>query len=68
VRYLVGSGSIVVEFASGSDTFYKYTHISAGQSAIEEMVRLAKQGQGLNSYIRTNKPPYASKGTTLNSL
>lgn len=56
VAYQLGTDYIVVQFTSGSWTFYKYTYVSAGQYAIEAMKKLAEDGLGLNSYI-------ASKGT-----
>jgi hypothetical protein len=61
VRFEIGSDYITVEFASGTETFYKYTYASAGQTVVEEMKELARAGQGLNGYISTNKPAYESK-------
>lgn len=66
--YMNGDGFIIVQFMSGTDTHYKYTDTSAGESVIIQMQSLALQGQGLNSYISTNKPPYASKGSSLTSV
>jgi hypothetical protein len=59
--YQTGADFIIVEFQSGRETIYEYTNDSAGASAIEQMKQLAVQGQGLNSYIATHKPGYASK-------
>jgi hypothetical protein len=68
VAYRTGTDYIIVQFSSGSATFYKYTHSSAGQAAVGEMKRLAVQGSGLNSYISTTKPSYESKGSSLEAL
>jgi hypothetical protein len=68
LAYQISSDFIIVQFKSGQDTFYKYTYVSAGNSAIETMKNLARQGQGLNSYISTNKPQYVSKGSSLSGL
>lgn len=58
--YEIGSDYIKVQFNDGS--VYLYTHASAGQQNIEEMKRLATQGQGLNSFINKNvRNDYASK-------
>lgn len=66
--YVNGDGFIIVQFMSGTDTYYKYTSASAGGSAIAQMQSLAIQGQGLNSYISTNKPSFAAKGSSLASV
>ena len=50
---------IQVYFSDGSN--YTYTADSCGESAIDEMLRLAKSGKGLNSFISRNKPAYESK-------
>jgi len=56
----IGNGSITVEFNDGSQ--YLYTNESAGPGSIAEMHRLARAGQGLNSYIgRVVKKGYARK-------
>ncbi|MGY1950146.1 hypothetical protein [Pseudomonas sp. 24 E 13] len=56
----IGNGSITVEFNDGAQ--YLYTNESAGPGSIAEMHRLAKAGQGLNSYIgRVVKKGYARK-------
>jgi len=52
---------ICVQFKDGST--YLYTNASAGAANIEQMKRLAKVGDGLNSFInRFVKMKYASKG------
>lgn len=61
VAYQLGGDYIVVQFRSGNWTVYKYTHQSAGSAAVETMKSLAVQGRGLNSYISTHKPGYASR-------
>lgn len=66
--YQTGNDFIVIEFASGRETFYKYTHTSAGSLAIEHMKSLATNGYGLNSYVSRNRPDYASKSSTLITL
>ncbi len=68
VRYKLETDSLIVEFASGQDSFYKYTYASAGSGAVESMKILAKQGRGLNAYISTHKPPYAAKTSSLAGL
>ena len=56
----IGNGSIIVEFNDGAQ--YLYTNESAGPGSIAEMHRLARAGQGLNSYIaRVVKKGYARK-------
>lgn len=56
----IGSDFIKVKFNDNS--VYLYTYASAGQQNIEEMKRLAIQGQGLNSFINKNaRDGYASK-------
>lgn len=50
IAFEIGEASITVQFADGS--IYLYTNQSAGTAAIAEMHRLARAGQGLNSFIR----------------
>ena len=60
VAYEIGPGSITVQFKDGS--VYLYTDQSAGAASIAEMQRLAKAGQGLNSFInRVVKKGYDRK-------
>lgn len=47
--YNVGADRIIITFTTGAS--YEYTYHSAGVDHIENMKSLAKQGQGLNSYI-----------------
>tara|TARA_R110002050_G_scaffold202806_1_gene338024 strand:- start:22178 stop:22438 length:261 start_codon:yes stop_codon:yes gene_type:complete len=47
--YEIGSNKIIVTF--NSNVSYEYTYQSASIEHIENMKSLAKQGQGLNSYI-----------------
>lgn len=49
--YEIGEDYIRVQFTSGS--VYVYTYDSAGADNIEQMKRLAKKGQGLNTFINT---------------
>ncbi len=44
-----GRTYIRVEFSG--ESVYRYTHQSAGRNNIDEMKRLARQGEGLNSFI-----------------
>ncbi|BAW02936.1 uncharacterized protein TTMY_2576 (plasmid) [Thermus thermophilus] len=61
VAYEEGPDWICVKFSDGSS--YLYTYRSAGSHHVEEMKRLARQGQGLNAYInRFVRKLYASKG------
>jgi hypothetical protein len=60
-HYENGDGYIIVVFATGYWKQYTYTNSSAGNSVVLHMQSLARQGQGLNSYIIGNKPNYASK-------
>ncbi len=60
VAFEIAEDSITVEFKDGS--IYLYTNQSAGSENISEMKRLARAGQGLNSFInRVVKKLYASK-------
>jgi hypothetical protein len=73
IRYQSGSDFIIVEFKPSkySDiVFYKYSYVSAEQSTIEEMKRLAKQGYGLHTYINTVdvKKHFESKSSSLTGL
>jgi hypothetical protein len=70
VEYLIGDDFIIVQFASGRHTLYKYTYESAGKAAIETMKRLAQAGQGLNSFVSTKmtQPSYSARGNLLEEL
>ncbi len=58
--YEVGNHSITIEYGNG-DT-YLYTYQSAGREVVETMVRLAREGKGLNTYIsRRVRAAYAEK-------
>lgn len=60
VGYEIGSDFIKVQFSDGS--IYVYTYASAGASNIEHMKRLARSGQGLNSFInRVVRKAYARR-------
>lgn len=57
---LVGVGQIEVTFQDGSR--YLYTYPVTGKTMVDEMVRLAKAGAGLGSYItRRVRQSYAAK-------
>lgn len=49
VAFEIGAGSITVQFGDGMN--YLYTVRSTGAAQVAEMQRLARAGQGLNSYI-----------------
>ncbi|EKD44265.1 MAG: hypothetical protein ACD_71C00191G0001 [uncultured bacterium (gcode 4)] len=59
--YESGTDYIIVQFASGKDTLYTYTHAHTGILHVENMKKFADAGMGLNSYISTNKPLYSFK-------
>lgn len=52
VSYDVGDDSIKVQFDDRSR--YLYTYESAGAANVEEMKNLARQGEGLNDFIKKN--------------
>lgn len=68
LAYGIGGDYIIVQFDAGQYTFYKYTYISAGNSAVETMKNLARVGRGLNSYVSTYKPGYSLKTSSLAEL
>jgi hypothetical protein len=47
--YSIEEGAITVQLSNG--WLYQYTNQSAGAANVSEMQRLARAGQGLNSYI-----------------
>jgi hypothetical protein len=47
--YDIGQSHIDVQFKDGS--VYRYTSLSAGRANIDEMARLARAGDGLNTFI-----------------
>jgi len=58
--YEYGSDYITVQFSDRS--VYTYTDSSAGANHIQNMIRLAQCGSGLNSYIMRNvKIRYAKR-------
>lgn len=59
--YETGADFIIIHFFTGYWRQYTYTNRSAGSSVIQQMQQLSEHGEGLNSYIQRNKPPYASK-------
>lgn len=52
LSYEILEDSIKIEFKGGS--IYLYTYSSAGRNNIETMKKLAKKGDGLNSFINRN--------------
>jgi hypothetical protein len=50
--YDLGKGFLRVYFKEGGS--YTYTTASVGQETLNEMIELAKSGQGLNGYINLN--------------
>ncbi len=60
VGYEIGNDFIRVQFSDGS--IYLYTYASAGANNIEQMKKLARNGQGLNAFIYRNvRKAYARK-------
>ncbi len=58
--YDIGQSHIDVEFKDGA--MYRYTSLSAGQGNLDEMARLARAGEGLNSFInRVVKRLYSAR-------
>ena len=51
VAYEIGPDFMRVQFSGGA--IYLYTYSSAGSHNIEHMKQLARNGQGLNSFINT---------------
>jgi hypothetical protein len=51
IAYDIGSDFIRVQFSNGA--IYLYTYSSAGSENIEHMKILAREGNGLNSFINT---------------
>lgn len=49
--YEIGPDYILVKFDDGG--LYRYSYASAGREVVERMKGLAKAGQGLNTFIRT---------------
>lgn len=49
IGYSIGEDYIEVQFSSGHP--YRYSYTSAGVEKVEQMKKLAKEGEGLNSYI-----------------
>ena len=47
--YHIGEDYIEVQFNTGK--IYRYSYMKAGKEKVERMKFLAKQGNGLNSYI-----------------
>lgn len=60
VGYEIGNDFIRVQFSDGS--IYLYTYESTGVDNIEQMKRLARNGQGLNAFINRHvRKAYACK-------
>jgi hypothetical protein len=58
--YNIEDGYIDVQFKDGA--LYRYTSMSAGQANLEKMARLARAGDGLNSFINRNvKQRYSAR-------
>lgn len=49
-HYGIGASSITIKFAGTART-YTYSYGKAGPTHVNNMKRLAQQGQGLNAYI-----------------
>lgn len=50
-QFKVGIGDIIVEFKDGSQ--YLYNSLKPGAVHVQQMVKLARAGSGLNSFITT---------------
>ena len=60
IAYESGKGFIDIAFIGGD--IYRYTNASAGKTAIDRMIELAKAGEGLSTYISQHvKDKYAEK-------
>ncbi len=60
--YEIGHHSITLEFKDGDA--YLYTYQSAGREVVEQMIKLAHEGKGLNTYVsRRVRAAYAEKLT-----
>lgn len=60
IAYECNDDSIVVEFEGGASYLYDCT--APGRTHVEEMERLARDGEGLNAYINTHvRKQYAAK-------
>jgi hypothetical protein len=60
VAYAPEAAAIRVRFVDGTE--YTYTHASAGRAHVDAMKRLAREGQGLSTYIsKYVRERYASK-------
>lgn len=49
----MGEDYVIVEIADESPSLYKFSYAASGESVVEEMKRLAKQGYGLAEYVNT---------------
>ena len=54
VAYAVTADSITIAFNSGSA--YRYTNRSAGAEHVAQMIRLARLGKGLGTYVAQHFP------------
>jgi hypothetical protein len=60
LAYEAGDDFILIKFIDGTN--YLYTNAVTGESHIEQMKKLAVQGEGLSTYISQNvKHRYARK-------
>ena len=50
--FSIGTDYIDVQFNGGK--IYRYSYYSASKTKVEQMKKLAMQGQGLNAYIMRN--------------
>ncbi len=54
--FKIGEDYILVQFSSGQ--LYKYTYVSAGRPAVDEMKARAMVQQGLSTFISQHNPRY----------
>lgn len=59
--YDIEDGLITVHFFTWYWKHYTYTNFSTWEATINEMQKLARLWEWLNTYISKNKPKYASK-------
>jgi len=56
----ISEGQIDIQFKTGA--VYRYTSVSAGSANFDQMVALARAGEGLNNFInRVVKKRYSSR-------
>lgn len=54
--YEIGKNYINVQFSHGS--VYQYSYVTAGTATVETMKQLAREGQGLSTFITQHRPGF----------